>query len=185
MAGAGRKTFVAGAVLTASDVNSYLMDQSVMRFASASARSTAIPTPSEGMMSYLDDTNQVEVYTGASWGQVSASVTPVPHAMSAINASFGSLNLQSMYDIGVSGAGVTVTFPSGRFSVAPIVTIAPGFSSADSWPGIRVSSVAASAVSFFVVNAGPRSGSPGFGQNLTSFNMSVIAVQYSTGSASG
>ena len=185
MAGAGKKTFVAGEVLTASDVNSYLMDQAVMRFATASARSAALPTPSEGMMAYLDDTNQVEFYNGAAWGAVAASVTPVPHAISAINASFGSLNLQSMYDIGVSGVTSTVTFPAARFSVAPIVTIAPGVSSADSWPGIRMFSVAASAVSFFVVNAGPRSGSPGFGQNLTSFDMSLIAVQYSTGSASG
>ena len=32
MAGAGKKTFTAGEVLTASDVNTYLMEQSVMYF---------------------------------------------------------------------------------------------------------------------------------------------------------
>ena len=38
MAGLGRKTFVAGAILTASQVQGYLQDQTIMVFASASAR---------------------------------------------------------------------------------------------------------------------------------------------------
>lgn len=73
MAGAGKKTFVNGDVLTASQVNTYLMDQSVMRFASAAARTTAIPTASEGMVSYLDDTNLLYVYDGSGWISFSPS----------------------------------------------------------------------------------------------------------------
>jgi hypothetical protein len=73
---AGKKTFVAGEVLTAQDVNDYLMDQSVMNFASSAARASAIPTPTAGMVSYLADTGsesptstipQIEAYTGAQW----------------------------------------------------------------------------------------------------------------------
>jgi hypothetical protein len=67
MAGLGKKTFTAGAVLTASDVNGYLMDQSVMLFATIAARTTALPSPSEGMMCYLADTNAVQVYNGTAW----------------------------------------------------------------------------------------------------------------------
>lgn len=67
MAGAGKKTFTAGEVLTASDVNNYLMEQSVMVFGGTAARSSAIPTPSEGMTTYRTDTKQIESYDGAEW----------------------------------------------------------------------------------------------------------------------
>lgn len=72
MAGAGRRTFQPGEVLTASNVNSYLMDQSVMRFATSAARGSAIGTAviAEGMVSYIDDANQLDVYDGASWNPV-------------------------------------------------------------------------------------------------------------------
>jgi hypothetical protein len=65
-----RKVFVAGEILTAADVNTNLMDQAVQRFADSAARTTAIPSPTEGMTSYLDDLNRIEVYTGAVWSAV-------------------------------------------------------------------------------------------------------------------
>lgn len=67
MAGLGKKTFAAGEVLRAADVNGYLMDQSVMAFAGTAARGSAVASPSEGMVSYLADSNDVEVYTGSLW----------------------------------------------------------------------------------------------------------------------
>lgn len=71
MAGAGFKDFAAGAVLTATQVDTYLMQQTVMVFASASARTTALTGYlSEGMMSYLTDTNEVSVYDGTAWVSV-------------------------------------------------------------------------------------------------------------------
>jgi phosphatidate phosphatase APP1 len=66
MAGSGRKTFTAGEVLTASDVNGYLMDQMVMNFAGTAARASAIPTPSEGMVTHIGG-GTVEVYDGSAW----------------------------------------------------------------------------------------------------------------------
>lgn len=53
MPGAGFKTFTAGSVLTASDVNTYLMQQAVMVFTNEAARDAAITAPSEGMIAYL------------------------------------------------------------------------------------------------------------------------------------
>jgi len=68
MAGAGYKLFSTGDVLSASDVNLYLQQQTVMVFASAAARTTALASVlAEGMVTYLKDTDVVEIYTGASW----------------------------------------------------------------------------------------------------------------------
>jgi hypothetical protein len=68
MAGAGYKLFNTGDVLTAAQVNTYLMEQTVMVFADSAARSTALTgVLSEGMISYLKDTNAVEVYNGSAW----------------------------------------------------------------------------------------------------------------------
>jgi hypothetical protein len=67
MAGKGKKTFVAGEVLLAQDVNDYLMDQSVMNFASSAARASAIPTPTEGMTTYVQDRNQIETFDGTEY----------------------------------------------------------------------------------------------------------------------
>ena len=68
MAGAGYKLFSTGDVLSASDVNTYLQQQTVMVFASAAARTTALSSVlAEGMVTYLKDTDVVEIYTGAAW----------------------------------------------------------------------------------------------------------------------
>ena len=71
MAGAGYKLFNTGDVLTAAQVNTYLNEQTVMVFANAAARTSALTSVlAEGMMSYLQDTNAVEVYNGSSWVNV-------------------------------------------------------------------------------------------------------------------
>ena len=67
MAGAGKRTFIAGEVLTAAQVNDFLMDQSVMRFSGSAARAASIAAPSEGMVTYLDDANVLEYYDGSAW----------------------------------------------------------------------------------------------------------------------
>ena len=59
---AGYKDFTAGAVLTAADLEDYTQNQSIMRFASASARDTALSTvKTEGMHAYLIDVNWREL----------------------------------------------------------------------------------------------------------------------------
>ena len=72
MAGAGFKTFATGDVLTASDVNTYLMQQTVMVFASAAARTTALgANVAQGMLSYLKDSNTTAYYDGSAWQTLS------------------------------------------------------------------------------------------------------------------
>jgi hypothetical protein len=59
-----RKVFTAGEVLAAADVNSFLMDQSVMTFAGTAARGSAIGTATEGMVTYLNDIDALSVFNG-------------------------------------------------------------------------------------------------------------------------
>jgi hypothetical protein len=72
-AGLGYKEFTTGDVLTAADANGYLASQVVMVFASAAARTSAIASPQEGMISYLKDTNSTEYYSGSAWAAVGAT----------------------------------------------------------------------------------------------------------------
>lgn len=69
MAGLGRKTFSPGDVFTSTDLNGYLMDQMIMVFAGTAARSSAIPSPSAGMVAYSTATG-VQVYNGTAWVSV-------------------------------------------------------------------------------------------------------------------
>lgn len=62
-----RKVFTADEVLTAEDVNSFLMDQTVMSFAGTAARGSAIPAPVNGMTTYLEDTKDLRIYDGSAW----------------------------------------------------------------------------------------------------------------------
>ena len=76
MAGAGYKLFATGDVLTAAQVNTFLMQQTVMVFASSAARTTALSgVLAEGMVSYLQDTNSLEVYDGSAWVGATGDIT--------------------------------------------------------------------------------------------------------------
>ena len=83
--GLGVRLFVSGDVITAADVNGYLMNQTMMRFATTTARDTAFgngipigqtvggvngdgkPLLQEGMFAYIDSTNDVLFFDGAQW----------------------------------------------------------------------------------------------------------------------
>jgi hypothetical protein len=65
-AGLGFKTFQTGEVLTASDVNGYLM-QGILVFASEAARNSAITSPQEGQFAFTKDNNSLWYYTGSAW----------------------------------------------------------------------------------------------------------------------
>ena len=126
MAGAGKKTFVNGDVLTASQVNTYLMEQTVMVFASATARTTAIPTPSEGMVTMLQDTNAIEMYDGTSWYSVNLANSSFPNQVAVKSAADSIVRplpfaIHAGTTASITGSA-TVSFPtSTRFTQAPIV----------------------------------------------------------------
>ena len=137
-----KKTFTAGEVLAAADVNTYLMDQAVMTFAGSAARGSAIGTATEGMVSYLTDTNKIEVFT-TYWEQVFPASLPTT-AVNSITAAYTAVAGDENDTIYVSGtSAVTVTIPDvlsvgGRIDIwrnaGGTVTIAAGTGVTD-WAG--------------------------------------------------
>jgi len=111
MAGLGRKTFSPGDVLTSSDVQNYLMDQSVMVFAGTAARTSAIPSPSAGMVAYSTAT-QLQVYNGTAWvdastGYGSASGTAASStAITVSSVNYTLLTFTADSNLVVSKAGL-------------------------------------------------------------------------------
>ena len=65
-AGLGFKTFNTGDVLSATDVNGYLM-QGVLVFASTAARDAAITSPQEGQFAFTKDTDQLWYRSASAW----------------------------------------------------------------------------------------------------------------------
>jgi hypothetical protein len=104
-----RKVFVAGEILTAADVNTNLMDQAVMVFDDSAARGSAIPSPSEGMLTYLKDTDALEKYTNA-W--VPAAPGKILQVVQTVKSDSYSVSLGS-------GATDTQDIPSFSASITP------------------------------------------------------------------
>jgi hypothetical protein len=103
-----RKTFTAGEVLAAADVNTYLMNQSVMTFAGTAARGSAIGTAVEGMLTYLEDTNTFQYWSGSAWAGIPATAptnATVTSAYTATAANAGG------FIYSTSSSAVTVTIP--------------------------------------------------------------------------
>lgn len=144
MAGAGFKTFSAGEVLLASEVNTYLMQQAVMVFGSSAVRATAIPSPSEGMLAYLTDTNNVEKYTGSNWEPIAAGDITAVTAGTGLTGGGASgdvtLNLDRSLLITAVTAGTALTGGGTAGSVTLNVTL-DGYPQA--YPATASGSVAA------------------------------------------
>jgi hypothetical protein len=68
----GWKSWVDGEIVEAVDFQNYVQDQVVQVYADSAARGSALGTAvTEGMISYLNDTNSLEYYSGSAWVAVS------------------------------------------------------------------------------------------------------------------
>jgi hypothetical protein len=108
MAGLGYKQWVAGEQLTAANFQSYFQDQTVMVFASSAARGSALTgVVSEGMVSYLQDVNALQVYNGSSWGAVTPDVPTASPGTAGIvfGRTFGSADSSYTVALGHSAGG--------------------------------------------------------------------------------
>jgi hypothetical protein len=96
MPGLGYKAFTTGEVLTAANLQGYAVDQSVMKFASSAARTSALPSPSQGMVSFLNDSGTTWIYYAAynastnPGGAASAGWYPLPSIASFLGTFSGS-----------------------------------------------------------------------------------------------
>jgi hypothetical protein len=97
-AGLGFKEFTTGDVLTAADANGYLASQVVMVFASAAARTSAVTSPQEGMISYLKDTNSTEYYSGSAWVAIGGAAS-TPGLELITTASFSAVSAVNLNNI--------------------------------------------------------------------------------------
>jgi hypothetical protein len=117
MAG-GYKLFSTGEVLTAANVNNYLMNQTVMVFASAAARTTALSgVLAEGMISYRTDSHILEYYNGSAWGAVSTATS----LNLSFNAQTGTTYTLATGDVNYlvtasNASAITVTVPPSIFT---------------------------------------------------------------------
>jgi hypothetical protein len=86
------------------------MNQSVMTFATSAARATAIPTPTEGMVTYRNDVDILELYNGVAWVPAAGRnliTTQTFTSTNAINVDGVYSSLYSNYEIFISLTSVT------------------------------------------------------------------------------
>jgi hypothetical protein len=109
-AGLGFKDFATGEVLTAADVDGYLM-QGVWVFASATARDAAVTSPQEGNFAYLKDTNVTTYYTGSAWANLDTTgmTNPMTTTGDTIYSSSGSTPAR----LGIGSTGQVLTVAGG------------------------------------------------------------------------
>lgn len=110
-AGLGFIEFTTGDVLSAAAANGYLASQTVMVFADAAARTSAIASPQEGMFSFLKDTNATQFYDGAAWVNLDTTgmVNPMTTTGDVIYSSSGTTPAR----LGIGTAGQVLTVNSG------------------------------------------------------------------------
>jgi hypothetical protein len=126
-----RKVFVSGEILTASDVNVNLMDQSVMVFDDSAARGSAIPSPIEGMVTYLKDTDSLEKFDGSAF--VNAAPQKILQVASTAKTD-ASFSTSSTTPVGLTGLSVSITPSSTSSKVLVIAEISYGVSNVNTWP---------------------------------------------------
>jgi hypothetical protein len=120
-AGLGFKDFTTGEVLTAADVDGYLM-QGVWVFASAAARTSAVASPQEGNMSFLKDTNSLEYYSGAAWVAV-AGGGGGGKVLQVINATYSTETSSSSSAFADTGLTASITPSSATSKVLVFAAI--------------------------------------------------------------
>jgi spore maturation protein CgeB len=61
------KLFQNGNILTAQEVQEFLMNQQVMVFENAGARDSSITNPTEGMFAFILENERLTVYKNSAW----------------------------------------------------------------------------------------------------------------------
>jgi hypothetical protein len=116
-----REVFVAGQVLTAAELN-VVSDQSVMVFAGTAARGSAIPSPSEGMVTYRSDDDVVEVFDGSVFAPVGVEPAILQVVSTTLAAPFSATSSGRTL-VEVTGLNATITPSSTSSKVFMVVNV--------------------------------------------------------------
>ena len=121
MAGTGVRLFLSGDTAYAADINTYLMDQVVARFATTAARDAAFgdgipvsqggsgkPALSEGRICYIDELNLIQYYNGASW-QDSGQFTVGDGTISNVKLATGAVTSDKIFDGTIVNADINAS----------------------------------------------------------------------------
>jgi hypothetical protein len=92
------KVFTNGSVVNASEINDNLMNQSVMVFSNSSARSAAIISPVEGMLTWLEDLNRYEYRDGSgAWVELISLPGWIAYTPTFTNMTIGNATIRFRY----------------------------------------------------------------------------------------
>lgn len=133
MAGLGVKLFLSGDVLSAAELNGYLMDQSVCRFATTASRDSGFgdgipvanggsgkPALSEGRTAWIDNINELQVYDGTAWITITQlNSTDLEILNKTSNYTLQLADKNKMIEMESSSAN-TVTIPTNATVAFPI-----------------------------------------------------------------
>jgi hypothetical protein len=144
------KSFTNGFPLPASDLNNFLMDQSVITFASATERNSTLTAPKEGMLTYLEDTNTYTYYDGAAWQNLVSGGTPIEESLLTTTGDMIYASAaETAARLGIGSDGDVLSVSSG---VPAWVTPSPA--GAASWTEIASGSVTTGVSTFSLTGLG-------------------------------
>jgi hypothetical protein len=112
------KVFTNGSVLNASEINDNLMNQSVMVFSNSTARSAALTSPVEGMLTWLEDSNKYQNYNGSAWVDFGGGGA-ILQVLSTLKTDTFTTSSASFVD--VTGLSVTITPTSATNKILVMV----------------------------------------------------------------
>ena len=115
-------TVVAGTVITASWGNANVRDQVVTPFATAATRTAQVTSPVEGMLSWLSDTDRLDVYNGSGHVLLAA---PVNYVDKDSDETVSATGLQDDNDL------VLPVLPANTYLMDGMLFVASGFAGYD------------------------------------------------------
>lgn len=126
MVGLGRKVFGAE-TLSYAEVQGYLMDQAVMQFDSAAHRDAAIPSPSDGMVTYLRDVDLFVERVNGAWYPRSLNAGTSGVMVGSAPAAGAHLRIKTFYaNVASNASGVgSVALPTGPGAFSTILAVLP------------------------------------------------------------
>jgi hypothetical protein len=123
------KVFTNGSVLPASDVNTYLMNQSVMVFSNSTTRAAALTAPVEGMLTWLEDVNRYEYRNGSGAWVALASPSGLTRLATQTFTSATAVNIDNVFSATYNAYKVILSStvsaginPGARFRVGGVAS---------------------------------------------------------------